>query len=51
MEDRIIFKDIDKVIEASRVNSEVGVEDLRSVEFIIMKQEVKLSAIFVDFLS
>jgi len=51
VEDRIIFKNMNKVIKASRVNLEVGVEDLKSVEFVIMKQQVKLCAILVDFLS
>jgi hypothetical protein len=50
VKDRIIFKNMDKVIKASRVNSEIGTEDVRSVDFVIMKQEVKLCAIFVDFL-
>ena len=50
MEDVIIFKNFDKVVKASRVNSKIGTEDLRSVEFVIMKQEVKLCAILVDFL-
>ena len=51
MEDRIIFKDMNKVIEASRINSEIGTEDFRSVEFVIVKEKVKLCAILVDFLS
>ena len=51
VEDRIIFKNMNKVIKASRVNLEVGVEDLKLVEFVIMKQQVKLCAILVDFLS
>ena len=51
MEDGIIFKNFDKVVKASRVNSKIGAEDLSSVEFVIMKQEVKLCAILVDFLS
>ena len=51
VEDRIIFKNANKVVKASRVNSEIGTEDLRSVEFVIMKQEVKLCTILVDFIS
>ena len=51
VEDRIIFKNVNKVVKASRVNSEIGTEDLRSVEFVIMKQEVKLCTILVDFIS
>jgi len=51
VEDGIIFKNFDKIIKASRVNSKIGTEDLRSVEFVIMKQEVKLCAVLVDFLS
>ena len=51
VEDRIIFKNMNKVIKASRVNLEVGVEDLKLVEFVTMKQQVKLCAILVDFLS
>jgi len=50
VEDGIIFKNFDKVVKASRVNSKIGAEDLSSVEFVIMKQEVKLCAILVDFL-
>jgi hypothetical protein len=49
VEDGIIFKDLDKVIEASRVNSEIGTKDCGLVEFVIMKEEVKLCAVLVDF--
>jgi hypothetical protein len=37
VEDRIIVKNMDKVIRASRINSEIGTEDLRLVEFVLMK--------------
>jgi hypothetical protein len=49
VEDRIVFKDLDKVIKASRVNSEIGTKDCRLAEFVIMKEEVKLCAVLVDF--